>query len=785
MAILLVAVCALIATQLEGNSSRNTDDQSGIDPTVVLPGGGEEETYSISTEPAQVDMVYPTTGANPKGENGDEALYYGYAGKVFLMVQSSLYDSISTSLNTYREDLEREGYTVQIYKWSGGTQKTFRQFLVDRKTNLTGAVLIGELPIPWYNNSPWCTGDTFREPMDLPYMDLDGTWNDKDNDGDWDSADPSSPFGPEIWIGRLYAANLDSVHQASAINDYLYRNHQYRLGNTIRPSKALHFINYVYPSGGVEKCTYGSAQQIRTLLEQLYDTVVCVDSASGGNEKQGYLDSLASNYEFAWIYAHGGGTIQFPGHGFTETNETVYFYDILHAKSKALFMHNFSCSGTRWTMRNCPSSYYIFGNSNDTTSGLAAWGVTVTGGFTGYNDFYPALAEGRNFGEALKASCDSAVVGFLRAYPSCNIPNLWVCYDSTTGQYRDSCWFHPFESVAFLGDPTLKPRKKIWRVNAAGTGDAPTIQAAIDSANYYDMIQLKTGSYTGTGNKNLDFKRKPITVSAETDTSNVIIDCQNSGRGFYFHSRETDKSRLVGVTIKNGLVTGNGGGMLCDSGSAPQIINCLLLHNRATGNGGGIALLDSARATITSCTMVFDSANSGGGIYLASNSRGKVQQSVVAYSRAGGGICYSGSDSTLVSCSNIYGNNPSNYSCSYSFLGRNSNIALNPVFCDTTNGNFKVDNTSPNQPLNNACRVWLGSTRKGCSSRPCGDANGSYSVNISDAIYIQAYIYSGGPAPVPLSIGDVNCDSAVNISDMVYLIAYIFSGGPAPCALCP
>ena len=66
----------------------------------------------------------------------------------------------------------------------------------------------------------------------------------------------------------------------------------------------------------------------------------------------------------------------------------------------------------------------------------------------------------------------------------------------------------------------------------------------------------------------------------------------------------------------------------------------------------------------------------------------------------------------------------------------------------------------------------------------CGDASGDATVNISDAVYLIAYIFSGGPAPSPSFAGDANCDSAVNISDAVYLIAYIFSGGPAPCAGC-
>ena len=66
----------------------------------------------------------------------------------------------------------------------------------------------------------------------------------------------------------------------------------------------------------------------------------------------------------------------------------------------------------------------------------------------------------------------------------------------------------------------------------------------------------------------------------------------------------------------------------------------------------------------------------------------------------------------------------------------------------------------------------------------CGDANSDGSVNISDAVYLIAYIFSGGPAPEPPLSGDANCNSTVNISDAVYLIAYIFSGGPAPCAGC-
>ncbi len=66
----------------------------------------------------------------------------------------------------------------------------------------------------------------------------------------------------------------------------------------------------------------------------------------------------------------------------------------------------------------------------------------------------------------------------------------------------------------------------------------------------------------------------------------------------------------------------------------------------------------------------------------------------------------------------------------------------------------------------------------------CGDANADAADDISDVVYLIAYIFSGGSAPNPVLSGDANCDSTVDISDVVYLIAYIFSGGAAPCAGC-
>jgi hypothetical protein len=66
----------------------------------------------------------------------------------------------------------------------------------------------------------------------------------------------------------------------------------------------------------------------------------------------------------------------------------------------------------------------------------------------------------------------------------------------------------------------------------------------------------------------------------------------------------------------------------------------------------------------------------------------------------------------------------------------------------------------------------------------CGDADGTGSIDISDAVFLISYIFSGGAAPADCNyangMGDANSDGGVDISDAVYLIAYIFSNGAAP-----
>jgi hypothetical protein len=61
-----------------------------------------------------------------------------------------------------------------------------------------------------------------------------------------------------------------------------------------------------------------------------------------------------------------------------------------------------------------------------------------------------------------------------------------------------------------------------------------------------------------------------------------------------------------------------------------------------------------------------------------------------------------------------------------------------------------------------------------------GDANGSGSTDMADAVYIVNWLFLGGPPPVSMIEGDANCSGSVDMADAVYIVNWLFVGGPIP-----
>ncbi len=153
-------------------------------------------------------------------------------------------------------------------------------------------------------------------------------------------------------------------------------------------------------------------------------------------------------------------------------------------------------------------------------------------------------------------------------------------------------------------------------VKPDGTGDFPSIQAAIDAAVDGDIIILANGTFRGEGNRDINFGGKAITVRARSgNPKNCVIDAEGTPaephRGFLFNSEEGPGSILEGVTITGGYapiaLTVPAGGAINITGdsdplywTSPTIRKCRFVDNRSPFASGAVNCFFS-NATIADC----------------------------------------------------------------------------------------------------------------------------------------------------------------------------------------
>ncbi|MCK4412417.1 MAG: right-handed parallel beta-helix repeat-containing protein [Candidatus Eisenbacteria sp.] len=143
------------------------------------------------------------------------------------------------------------------------------------------------------------------------------------------------------------------------------------------------------------------------------------------------------------------------------------------------------------------------------------------------------------------------------------------------------------------------------------SGDYPTIQAGIDAASPGDTLELTSGTFSGLGNRNLDYGGKAITIRSETgDPAYVTITGDGVDRGFIFTNYEGSDSVLEGVTIYDGYKD-IGAGIACFN-SSPTIINCVIASCGASLYGGGF-YCGACSPTLTDCAFATNSAGQYGG----------------------------------------------------------------------------------------------------------------------------------------------------------------------------
>jgi hypothetical protein len=175
-----------------------------------------------------------------------------------------------------------------------------------------------------------------------------------------------------------------------------------------------------------------------------------------------------------------------------------------------------------------------------------------------------------------------------------------------------------------------------------GSGDAPAIQAGIDSAAAEDTVWTQPGIFR----ENLDFLGKAIVVRG-SGIGVTTLDGQGLGSCVVFQSGESRSSVLEDLTILN-------------RGDGPD----------STWGGGGIAISSSPDVI--------------------------VERNIVAYSSYGGGIRCDGPSASLIrnnlAWQNVGGDGVG--ACP-DWWQSDGNLVDNPYFCNPEGGDFTVAVNSP------------------------------------------------------------------------------------------
>ncbi len=151
-------------------------------------------------------------------------------------------------------------------------------------------------------------------------------------------------------------------------------------------------------------------------------------------------------------------------------------------------------------------------------------------------------------------------------------------------------------------------------------GQYRTIQEAVDNGWPGYTVWVADGTYTGDGNRDIDFRGKAITICSENGPETCTIDCQGSEaephRAFLFQTHEGPSSILSGFTIVNGYALEAfddyslaGSAILCLY-TGPCIQNCVVKNNQSEYWGAALACVYS-RPVVTDCAFT---GNDGGAI---------------------------------------------------------------------------------------------------------------------------------------------------------------------------
>ncbi|MCU0607984.1 MAG: C25 family cysteine peptidase, partial [Candidatus Edwardsbacteria bacterium] len=196
------------------------------------PPGSRPDTYAewLAQYPAAPFSCVPGAAERYRLAPGD-------SGTVAVITQQGIAAALSPSLAQLTANLEADGYAVLHRSVSGGTPQDLRALLglLRDSAGIDGALLVGALPVPWFQvEDDFETYGYAEWPCDLYYMDLDGEWLDTISHagGGWVPGSDGildvhrGSLAPEIYVGRLTPTGIGA--DTVTLKNYFRKDNAYR-----------------------------------------------------------------------------------------------------------------------------------------------------------------------------------------------------------------------------------------------------------------------------------------------------------------------------------------------------------------------------------------------------------------------------------------------------------------------------------------------------------------------------------------------------------------------------
>lgn len=168
-----------------------------------------------------------------------------------------------------------------------------------------------------------------------------------------------------------------------------------------------------------------------------------------------------------------------------------------------------------------------------------------------------------------------------------------------------------------------------------------------------------------------------------------VLTGNSADEGAAMYAMDSSPALTGCALVANAAIRGGGGIRILRGGAGAHLTDCTLAGNTAATYGGGVYCCYSA-PVITDCTITGNAASNGGAVY-GYDASPTITNTILAFSTTGAAVYCPGASSFTITRSCSFGNAGGDSLCG----AHHDNVFADPAFCDTTAGEFGLQNCSP------------------------------------------------------------------------------------------